>query len=379
MSFALRQVYSKLVSDRWRASHPFSSDIQAVHEVLFHPFASRHQKSKALLLWMKKYQPCIFGRIAAQMGRVHVCILSELELALADEEIQDFVQVERMLWKQRCLRNEFPEHGFLLVAATPRVALASPNSDLYEFSRILREMCRPSIQPDLRGNDIAWETLFLQHPETNKCYRFTFSLDYFAAQGDQRWWHDHRIPGGIGYTANSVGHMLCTREWYEKRGAQIEWVVRVAMETVDESAETIWGKAIKLKPLKAGQPFHESKCPFRNSNDLKPRLQNRDWSVYEGTISTDHSLRKELFTESPEPDDDLARWNMDFSYLYDGSDTHKRFVTGEEVSCDDVLFAIGDPSLRRILGPTEGEQGDPSINSKLMSLEKLCETDAQWD
>src|SRR5205823_13856784 len=32
-------------------------------------------------------------------------------------------------------------------------------------------------------------------------------VNYFSAQGDGRWWHDHRIPGGMAFSMNSVGHM----------------------------------------------------------------------------------------------------------------------------------------------------------------------------
>jgi hypothetical protein len=36
-------------------------------------------------------------------------------------------------------------------------------------------------------------------------------VNYFSAQGDGRWWRDHRIPGGMAYSMNSVGHMARTR------------------------------------------------------------------------------------------------------------------------------------------------------------------------
>src|SRR5258708_926734 len=333
MPFLLKSAYLALTGDQWRGHNPFSEDMTAVHDVLFHPFASDRQKSKALLLWMKRYQPCVFGRIAAQMERLHVCLLSETDMYLSDEEIKDFIQMERVLWKQRCFRNESPEHGFLLIAALPRLALGSPNNDLYEFSKILRDLYAAEMRPDLKGNDIAWEYLYIQHPETKKCYRFRFSLDYFAAQGDKRWWHDHRIPGGVAYTANSIGHMARTREWYEEKGNQTEWAVKVAMETVDEGAQTHWGKAIKLRELQDGQPFSGIMCPFKSLTGLKPRLQGRDWSAYEGTLSTDHSLRREMFREAPDAPDTLPRWNMDFTYLYDEkNDALNYFMAEGELS-----------------------------------------------
>lgn len=370
MTYLLRDEYLSLRPDRWRESNPFSDDIAKIHDVIFHPFVSKEQKSKALRLWLQKGQPCVFGRIAAQMDRLHIVFLSESELHLADEEIKEFLQVERAFWKQRCLRNEAAEHGLLLIAASPRLAFAAPSS-LYKFSQIIRELYSPEITKDLRGNDIAWEDLYLEHPQSKTCFRFKFSLDYFGAQGDGRWWHDHRIPGGIAYTANSIGHMARTREWYEGKGAQTEWVVKVAMETVDEAAVTQWGKAITLRELRNGRPYAGTKCPFSTTEKLKPRLQGRDWSGYMGTLSTDHSLRKELFWDAPEPPPDLPKWNMDFTYLYDESTEGFKKFMGEEIPCEDVINRIGEPSERRILA---GE-----VDVQLHSLEaKLQQLQSEW-
>ena len=334
----------------------------------------------AYLSLLHKNQPCVFGRIAAQMNRMDIFFLSEPDLCRADEDLQELLRLERLLWKQRCLRNERPEHGFLLIAASPRLALASPNRDLYTFSKILREIYGADIEPDLRGNDIAWEELYLEQPGA-RCVRFRFSLDFFAAQGDRRWWHDHRIPGGIGYTANSVGHMSRVREWYEKKGSQTEWVIKVAMETVDEAADTSWGRAISLRELKNGHPYSGSKCPFQSLDKLKPRLQGRDWSAYRGNLSTDHSLREELFEEDPDPPRDLPEWNMDLTYLYDATKEGISKFMGQEISCEDVLIKIGEPTERRILA-SEGHEGSKYVASKLRELESQwgwSSVDSKWE
>jgi hypothetical protein len=375
MSYLLRDAYLSLQPDRWRMSNPFNPDIDRVNEILFHPYASYTQKSKALRFWMQKNQLCVFGRIASSMDRIHLCLLSETDFYKPDEEIADFIGVERNRWKLRCLRNDMPEHGFLLLASSPRIALASPNTDLQTFSKVLRGLYGPEIEKHEKGNDIAWEYLYLKHPQRDICVRFKFSLDYFASQGDGRWWHDHRIPGGVAYTANSVGHMTRVREWYENKGSQLEWVIKVAMETVDEAADTTWGKAIKLRPLNDGRPFRGNKCPFATLSSLKPRLQAKDWSAYEGTISTDHSLRRELFQESPNPPDDLPRWNQDLSYLYDDSNpAHAQFVPGQEVSYSEVIGLLGDPSERPILASLQ-VRVDPDY---LPFAPKLMQMQEEW-
>jgi hypothetical protein len=56
-----------------------------------------------------------------------------------------------------------------------------------------------------------------------------FNVDFFACAGDGRWWHDHRFPGGIAYTANSTGHMMRFRDWYQAKDQSEAWGLKQAM------------------------------------------------------------------------------------------------------------------------------------------------------
>jgi hypothetical protein len=351
MGFAVRDALSNLAGDEWRRSNDFSEELQDAHRVLLHPFATESDKVRVLSAWLKKYQPCVFGRVAAQMSRIHFCVLSDTDFQLSDEDLKLKIQAERRFWKQRCLYHEKPEDGFLLWAISPRIAYASPNAQLYELAQMLRRLYIPDGELDLKANDISWETLYLSLPDSSRCFRFRFSLDFFASQGDGRWWHDHRIPGGIAFTANSVGYMTKSRQWYENKANQSVWALKLAMETVDEAFSTKWGgKAIYLRNKSANGPFHGGECPFGPSERLKPRLEGKDWSYYSGVISTDHSVRKELFREDPDRPQGLPEWNMDLRYIYDpGEPAFEFFTQGEEVACADVVKEIGDPRSRRIL------------------------------
>ena len=88
----------------------------------------------------------------------------------------------------------------------------------------------------MNDNEIVDEWLYLRHPKTNNLVKFVFSIDFFATAGDRRWWHDHRIPGGIAFTANSLGHMAKREEWYGHRTDRTEWALRTAMNTIAEAA-----------------------------------------------------------------------------------------------------------------------------------------------
>jgi len=122
---------------------------------------------------------------------------------------------------------------------------------LRQFSQELLSLwgCRSTIEPQ---GQVHWEELFLENPNTGTYVRFEFSVDFFAAAGDGRWWHDHRIPGGVAFTANSVGHMRRYREWYEGKPDQETWVLETAMGTIARTAKTEYGQATWLRPLAEG-------------------------------------------------------------------------------------------------------------------------------
>src|SRR5947209_20380494 len=114
-----RELLRSLQEDAWRKTTPFSPDILQANEVILYPYASVVEKARALSLWMQyNNQPCLFGRVAAARGRIHFCILSDDDLHESDQHIRQKIQRERRIWKQGCLYNERPAHGFLLLAAS---------------------------------------------------------------------------------------------------------------------------------------------------------------------------------------------------------------------------------------------------------------------
>ena len=349
----LRDLYDCLHEDAWRKKrrNDFTKDMKSVHSVLFHPFATPEQRNQVIARWMQHWQPCLFGRIAAAKKWLHYCILTQDDFLRSDKKIAERIKAEVLAWKRRSVRPgdgfSEPAHGFLLMAVSQRLALAAPDQNLKAFAEKLRELwgCEGS---DESSGEVYWETLYLQNPKDDTFVQFKFSVDFFAAQGDRRWWHDHRIPGGIAFTANSVGHMRRYREWYHGLTQQEEWVLKTAMETIDTAAETPYGRATWLKPLGAsGRPVVDRlACPFADVSKLKDRLQKKDWTRYGGYLHTDHSIRPEFFHDSPEPSQDLtaSEYLEDFTYLYDKkAKDHVRFVLGTPVAEDALVKEIGSP------------------------------------
>src|SRR4029453_11584134 len=235
-TFELRDLYWRLQEDQWRKSNPFAEDVLKVQEVLFSPFARPVDRHDIVSWWLQEHQPCVFGKIAAAKGWMHYCFVTDQDLQRSDQYVADLISAELLHWKRRSLRPtpEFsvPAHGFMLFFVSKRVAYASPDNNLLDFARhLLRLLSQEGV------GAVYWQNLFLSHPLDNRCLKFTFTVDYFGAQGDGRWWHDHRVPGGVAFSANSVGHMKWYAQWYETERSNY-WEVRKAMETIEGSATT---------------------------------------------------------------------------------------------------------------------------------------------
>src|SRR5262249_52483422 len=154
---------------------------------------------------------------AASLRRMHYCFLGPRDLVRSDDYIRSKIADARKLWKYRAL-DGIPEHGFMLSICDRRVAYAQPDEALLEFALHVQRLAGWQGRLDCRGNEIVDEWVYLRHPSTEDVVKFTFSVDFFASAADGKWWHDHRVPGGIAFTANSLGHMARWMEWYDGKG-----------------------------------------------------------------------------------------------------------------------------------------------------------------
>lgn len=192
-----------LPEDPWRAAHPFSASVQACHAALFSPISTRVEMADALSRWMQTEQPCLFGRMEARRNRLAWCLLTENDLERGDDHIRHRIHEDRRAWQLAALRGEL--HAFLIVAVSRRIACAAIGPELLALTRALCGLC---LGADDTGT-ILLDDLMLEIRSGDSCeYRvWKVGANFFGAQGDGRWWRDHRIPGGIAFSMNSVGHM----------------------------------------------------------------------------------------------------------------------------------------------------------------------------
>jgi len=385
-TFVIRDLMTRLRNDDLRTTAPFSTELDKVNRALIHPYATDGDRDDALLPWFQRHQPCVFGRVAAAMGTLQCHYLLDRDLDNSDQHIAARIQEGLLAWKRRSLSPapaiSTPAHGFVLILASSRLIYAEPNDALYQLAQEILRLWGCASTSEAHGT-VYWEDLYLQEPTQKSYVKFTFSVDFFAAAGDQRWWQDHRIPGGLGFTANSLGHMRRYREWYLGKTAQDEWTLAMAMKTIADAADTKHGRATWLRDLNKGVPFvPEVACPFAST---RPELVGKDWTRYSGHLHTDHSVRRELLQPSIGKSAEIIRdeWLQDLQYLYDAKNIdNRRFVAGVQVADDEVVERIGSPQdFVRIHGPRSrpGRAGiDESLDSVNSELDMLLADCRKW-
>lgn len=350
------ELFERLDGDAWRVRHPFTEDMLQANALLHNTAATEEEMAECLALWCQYRQPCQFGKAAANQGRIHFCFLREEAIsAWSDAEIGEKISEEKRLWKQRAAFDPARSaHSLIIVVASPRVALAAPDRHLRAFSDRLLELA--GWEANLRGvrrkNTITSDFLYLENPRDGNFYGFRFNADFFACAGDGRWWHDHRFPGGIAFTANSTGHMMRFREWYQGRDQSESWGLKQAMLTIKNSAPTRptdssdpkeEGRVTWLRPLdQHGKPLVENiSCPLTN---VPAALKGNDWTRYEGLLHTDHAVREEFFFDRDVAPTTSRPYLMDFTYLYDDKQPDfEEFSQGKQFSDAEIYAEIGRP------------------------------------
>jgi hypothetical protein len=350
------ELFDRLSGDARRIPHSFSDDLLQANALLHNTAATDEEMAECASLWCKQRQPCQFGRVAGSQGRIHFCFLTEHAVAeWTDQEIAEKIFEEKRLWKQRAAFEPLRgAHSFMIVVASPRVALAAPDKHLRAFADRILDLA--GWEPDRRGarrkNTVTSDFLYLKQPNDGHFYGFRFNVDFFACAGDGRWWHDHRFPGGIAFTANSTGHMMAVREWYDGKEDSRSWALKQAMFTIQnaiptrktDSADPLeQGRVTWLRPLdEGGKPLvKEIRCPLAKVPSV---LEGKDWTRYEGVLHTDHAVRAEFFVDREVAPTAKRPYLMDLTYLYDeAQDDFIKFTGGEPFSEEQIFAEIGRP------------------------------------
>lgn len=334
----IAQLISRLTPDPWRVEVGFSPEVEAANRVLLDPNTSESVTIEVLSDWIFNYQPCLFGRIAAKRGLITYCILKGEDLTASDERIAQKIQEARMQWNREALYGQ--KNAFIIVALSQAISSALPNSDVKELAK---RLCSLYLQTEVNENRIYHDTLDLELPTSSRAtLRWYVGVNYFCAQGDKRWWNDHRFPGGMAFSMNSVGHMVKSKKLAEAietiqevmgvSGEErvtspvdsLEKALELAMRTIQKASVTTSGKATKLRPLPPNNDESSiPNCPV----DLPSDLSDKDFREYSGYYHTDYTIPSEYFLPDVTRPENLCIHTLDFSYLFDHSIDNPDFTT----------------------------------------------------
>lgn len=352
------ELHKALQGDLWRRNNRFSDDIIVASSVLTNRWADEQEKIDAIAPWLSRMQTCRFGKWAAGAGALHYCFIGPEDLESSDEAIRDKIRNSLLDWKRRSLdptSGSTPAHGFMLLVSSSDLLNSSPDANLKALVEKVRDLWGCAIFKDARGNDYAQETLYLRKSGEAEIYhRFDVLVDFFSAAADRRWWHDHRIPGGFAFTANSLGHWVRFREWYKDGQLKREILngLRTSMQIIDEAHETNDGKATSLRELRDGKPHADVACPYASADRFPEKFTKQDWTRYNAYFDPDHSIRKEFFSEAEKKSEYASKnpWLADLTYIYRAEhEDHASLILGKPIPRDEVFENIGEKSSWRKL------------------------------
>lgn len=327
MPQSVSALLTKLQPDPWRESNPFSAEMSHAHQRIAEAPDQPELIAGALSDWLQKHQPCLFGRIAARHDRVSYCILTERDLQGSDVVIRDKIQEARTQWTREGFAGK--KSGFVLLAVSPSIARATPDQNLKALAQRLGFLyLLQQVAPDR----IYYDELFLEKSGDDRAtWKWLAGVNYFCANGDGRWWQDHRIPGGLAFSVNSVGHLAkagaLAREELESTSrfqgvpVQLTAAARIdslgkglefAMRTISMASEAVSGKATELLAL-SDEDRRGEQCPF----SLPPMLADKDFRSYRSYYHTDFTLPSEYFLANVQRPAGCKARDMDLRYFFD--------------------------------------------------------------
>ncbi len=354
--------------DKLRNLRRFSQEMQSSHAILLNSQNTKTQKIDAYRVWLTRNQPCIFGRLAATQKRAFICLLEENEILgmrKGDDDVRDTIQDYRQLWKRYAL--EGLSSSFLIAVVGERLVGERAKDSLKEFCRRLLElyMENPYIRDDTIIAQREYVFFRLASIGREKFLKFATLPNVFCSQGDRRWWHDHRCPGGVMITSNALGHDV-----YSRSGrSQIDDAKK--LEALEQAMRTI-NNAYREKPSK--KPGALRHCPATflvpKSDKAEPTLKKESAAYpadhYEGFFNTDHLLPSVFFHEDRDPKTLERYQDLSLRYIFDSKtdpEDHQHLVAGVDASWYEIRRNLD--RLPGFCDPEVVSQLTPKIQGKL--------------
>lgn len=346
----------------------FSHDIRQTNEILHDPDVKNIHKVKAYRDWLTEGQPCVFGKSAANKRQVYVCVLDEdevLRMKSGDEDLKATIDDHRRVWKRYALHGL--NSSFVIVICSAAIAKVKPCPELKELSRRLMELYLDTdVQDDEIVTEHEWVYLRKMTGGNEELLRFATLPNIFCAQGDKRWWHDHRTPGAIMITSNALGHYM--HSIGGASGADSCGALRRAMMTIQGAHKNAGGlpgftaTALVARPEEEPSPLEGDK-----------QLGHHSARVYTGWFHTDHLIPSAFFVDEKPPQ---QYPDLDLSYIHDASVLdHKALFAGEPTdwyTINNEIWKNPGTNLKRTFEFSASEKQDAKKWLKDQLKKRLC-------
>ncbi|MBK8270385.1 MAG: hypothetical protein IPK83_19655 [Planctomycetes bacterium] len=298
MGANLAELMLQIKPDPWRVNAKFSPELDAVNEVLWRGIDDS-TAIEEISSWLHHHQPCLFGRIAAKACQLAFCFIRESDISKGDAYVRDKIQNARLEWTREAFYGR--SSGFIIMILSRGVAQALPNDTI---KNLAIRLCSLYLLEDIEVDRVFVDRLWLEVPgPAKRTWEWKVGVNYFSSQGDQRWWHDHRIPGGMAFSMNSVGHFVKSgllakgmrgleqslnfdsAMWEASKIDSLQRALELAMRSIDGAAETESGRATELLDLPlSDQILTDSSSFIRLPKDLTSKNHHN----YLGHYHTDH-------------------------------------------------------------------------------------------
>jgi hypothetical protein len=273
----------------------FGADIDDAHAVLLDPDATKNEKETVLRGWLQRYQPCLFGRLAARQARgpaaskglaIDVVIVDEHDLDQGDVHVTRVLQHARRQWKDRAARGE--SSAFMMLFTSPALAHARPSEELATVIQRLAGLYLPEVGGIER--DVVYTEALPLRDGAGECALFKASTQLFYSGAHLMRNHDRRFPGGVAIVVNAPGHYART---LVQRG--IESGYTKAVDFVHSTAVRSIGNGGIAHPERLGSSWHHEDA---DENCPEKRSQQKSKSIYAATYQVDVLVQSDVVTDA---------------------------------------------------------------------------------
>lgn len=333
------ELFGSLKNDPFRESQAFSNEIESANDAIFAAIGDEARVIEVLDGWLARYQPCLFGRIAASLGTLSHCILWESDLLGDEEHLRDKIQAARLEWTRQAFSGS--KSGFVILVVSPKLAMAEPDETLKTMAQ---RLCSLYLLREIEPDQVYHDEIWLEKPgDQRTTWKWLAGVNYFCSNGDGRWWQDHRIPGGMALSINSVGHLVKSgileqgmksldsimglphQPATPSKLTSLQDALVMAMKTITKASDAVSGKATELLPLSVTSIDHgpPTACPF----SLPDGLASYDPRYYKGYYHTDITIASEYFIPDVKRPSQCKAQTLEFTYLYDKSFENPDYIT----------------------------------------------------